>query len=104
MAATNKCLARKNKSPRECQATKSGNIPAGSREEPAMPDFDFTVNIVARVRVQAADENAARKAVPTVLAAPGTTEIRLANENNIAMGHDATVTDISFSVESIKQL
>jgi hypothetical protein len=33
------------------------------------------VKIVAYVRVQAADENAARKIVPTILAAPGAREI-----------------------------
>ncbi len=36
-----------------------------------MRDIAFKVNIVAVVRVRAAEENVARKVVPTVLAAPG---------------------------------
>jgi hypothetical protein len=36
------------------------------------------------VRAQAADEDSARKAVPTVLAAPGIADIRIVNENVIA--------------------
>ena len=32
-----------------------------------MKDFAFKVNLVALVRVRAADENVARKVVPTVL-------------------------------------
>ena len=48
---------------------------------PAMKDFAFKVNLVALVRVRAADESVARKVVPTVLGAPSTVEIGLANEN-----------------------
>ena len=69
-----------------------------------MPEFDFKVNIVACVRVRASDENSARKVVPTILAAPGTTEIRLANETNSVTGYNATVTDVSFSVGSVEGL
>ena len=69
---------------------------------PTMEDFTFKVNLVAVVRVRADDESVARKIVPTVLGAPGTVEIRLANENNAAGGHHATVTDVDFSVGSIK--
>ena len=36
-----------------------------------MRDIAFKVNIVAVVRVRAAEENVARKVVATVLAAPG---------------------------------
>jgi hypothetical protein len=54
------------------------------------------------VRVRAGDESVARKIVPTVLGAPGTVEIRLANENNAARGHHATVTDVDFSIGSVK--
>jgi hypothetical protein len=43
-----------------------------------MSDFAFKVNIVAVVQERAAEQNVARKVVPTVLAAPGTTKIRLA--------------------------
>jgi hypothetical protein len=46
-----------------------------------MKDFAFKVNLVALVRVRAADESVARKVVPTVLGAPSTVEIGLANEN-----------------------
>ena len=67
-----------------------------------MKDFAFKVNLVAVVRVRADDESIARKVVPTVLGAPGTAEIRLANENNAAMAHNATVTDVDFSIESVK--
>ena len=65
----------------------------------AMSDFAFKVNIVAVVRVRAAEENAARKVVRTVLAAPGTSEIRLANENNAVVFKGALVTDVDFLVE-----
>ena len=66
-----------------------------------MEDFAFKVNLVAVVRVRAGDECAARKIVPTVLGAPGTTEIRLANENSAATGRDATITDVDFSIGSV---
>ena len=62
----------------------------------------FKVNLVAVVRVRAADQAVARKVVPTVLRAPGTVEIRLANENNAAVGNDATITDVDFSIGSVK--
>ena len=70
-----------------------------------MKDFAFKVNLVAVVRVRADDESVARKVVPTVLGAPSTVEIRLANENNAAVGNDANITDVdfSFSLESIKR-
>ena len=42
------------------------------------------------------------RSFPTVLGAPGTLEIRLANENNAARGHHATVTDVDFSIGSVK--
>ena len=69
---------------------------------PAMKDFAFKVNLVAVVRVRAEDESVARKIVPTVLGAPGTAEIRLANENNAATGRHAKVTDVDFSIGSVK--
>ena len=69
-----------------------------------MDDFTFKVNLVAVVRVRASDESIARKIVPEVLGAPGTAEIRLANENNAAKGHHATVTDVVFSIGSVKPL
>jgi hypothetical protein len=64
-----------------------------------MSDFAFKVNIFSVVRVSAADENVARKVVPTVLGAPGAAEIRLANENNALSCNDAIVTNVDFSVE-----
>jgi hypothetical protein len=63
-----------------------------------MRDFTFKVNLVAVVRVRAADERTARKVVPTVLGAPGVAEIALANQNNVLIGHDAAVTDVNFSM------
>ena len=64
-----------------------------------MSDFAFKVNIVAVVRVRAADENVALKVVPTVLGAPGAAEIRLANENNALSYNDAIVTNVDFLIE-----
>jgi hypothetical protein len=38
-----------------------------------------------------------------VLGAPSTAEIKLANQNNVhAMGNDATVTSVDFSIGPIK--
>jgi hypothetical protein len=65
----------------------------------AVDDFTFTVNIVALVRVRAAEESVARGVVPTVLGAPGIVELRLANEGNAALAHHATITDVDFSVD-----
>jgi hypothetical protein len=67
-----------------------------------MRDFEFKVNLVAVVRVRAADESVAREVVPTVLGAPGTAEVQLANENNLGMGRDAAVTGVDFSIGSVK--
>ena len=69
------------------------------RKTVAKKTFAFETAIDAVVRVQAADEDSARKAVPSVLGAPGTTEIRIANENVIA-GHgiDAVIEDVEFNV------
>jgi hypothetical protein len=70
-----------------------------------MSEFTFKVNLVAVVRVRAADESVARQVVSTILGAPGTVEIGLANENNAAVGNHATITDVdfSFSLGSIKR-
>jgi hypothetical protein len=51
------------------------------------------------VRVRAADASVARKVVPSVLGAPGTLEIKLANDNNAALQYDAIVINVDFSVE-----
>ena len=71
---------------------------------PAVDDFTFKVSLVAVVRVRASDESIARKIVPEVLGAPGTAEIRLANENNAATGCYAAVIDVDFSIGSVKPL
>jgi hypothetical protein len=65
---------------------------------PAMEEFVFKVSLRAIVRVRAADESVARNVVPTVLGAPGSTEIALANQNHVALGRDATVTGVEFSM------
>ena len=66
-----------------------------------MKTFAFETTIDAVVRVQAADEGSARKAVPTVLAAPGIADIRIANENVIAgLGIDAVIADVNFDSAS----
>ena len=53
------------------------------------------------VRAQAADEDSARKAVPTVLAAPGIADIRIVNENVIAgLNIDAVIDDVNFNSAS----
>ena len=67
-----------------------------------MEDFAFEVYLVAVVRVRADDKSVARKVVPTVLGPPGPVEIGLANENNAARGSHATVTDVDFSIRSVK--
>jgi hypothetical protein len=65
----------------------------------AKKTFAFETAIDAVVRVQAADEDSARKAVPAVLGAPGTTEIRIANENASAgLGIDVVIEDVEFNV------
>jgi hypothetical protein len=63
-----------------------------------MRDFAFKVNLVLR----AADENVARKIVPDVLGVARRCGNRTANQNNAAIGRDATITDVDFSVGPIK--
>jgi hypothetical protein len=67
-----------------------------------MKDFEFQVKLIAEVRVQAADQSVARQVVPSALAAPDSTEIHLANQNNFGLGWDATVTDVDFFIGSMK--
>ena len=62
-----------------------------------MNEYVFEVQLVAAVRVQAMDENVARKVVSSVLGSPGTAEVRMANENNAALGRNALVTNVDFS-------
>jgi hypothetical protein len=69
------------------------------RGHPVTPEYAFRVKLVAVVRVRAADETAARRALPSVLSPPGTVDIKVTNENNAALGVDALVTDVDFSIE-----
>jgi hypothetical protein len=64
-----------------------------------MNEYVFEVKLRAVVRVRAEDEETARKVIPTVLGTPGTLEIDLANQNNVAVGRDATVTEVDFMQE-----
>jgi hypothetical protein len=64
----------------------------------AMREFAFKVNLVAVVRVRAADERIARQVVPEVLGAPGSIEIGLTNQNVRAMGREGSVTGVDFSI------
>ena len=63
---------------------------------PIMNEYSFEVGVRAVVRVQASDPDAARKVVETVLGAPSSQEIELANRNNQGLGRDATVTAVDF--------
>ncbi len=65
-----------------------------------MRTFAFKTTIDAVVRVPAADEDSARKAVPTVLAAPDIADIRIANENATGLGIDAVIDDVNFNSAS----
>ena len=65
-----------------------------------MTTFAFETTIDAVVRVQAADEDSARKAVPTVLAAPDIADLRIANENATGLGIDAVIDDVNFNSAS----
>ena len=58
-----------------------------------MNEYLFEVGVRAVVRVQASSPDVARKVVETVLRAPGSQEIELANRNNQRVGRDATVTE-----------
>lgn len=72
----------------------------GIRQPPkkhrSMTEYSFEVGVRAVVRVQASDPDAARKVVESVLRAPGSQEIELANRNNQGRGRDATVTAVDF--------
>jgi hypothetical protein len=62
-------------------------------------DYALEVHLIAVVHVNAADEAAARKVVPTVLGSPGSVEISVANDNNAGLGINATVTHVDFFPE-----
>ena len=61
--------------------------------DPAVKEFSFEVRLIARVRVRAPDEASARQAVPSVIGAPGSTEIALANQGMLP---GAMVTAVDF--------
>jgi hypothetical protein len=62
-----------------------------------MNEYSFEVKLRAFVRVRASDKNEASKVVETVLGAPSSMEIGLANENNAsALGCAAAVTAVIF--------
>jgi hypothetical protein len=77
----------------------NGDNSVNDAERPFMSNFSFETKLAAVVRVRAADEIVARKLVPTVLGAPGTLEIRLANENNAVFFKDAIIIDVEFSLD-----
>ena len=61
-----------------------------------MNEYSFEVGVRAVVRVQASNPDMARKVVDSVLGSPGSQEIELANQNNLAIGRNATVTAVDF--------
>ena len=69
-----------------------------------MNEYVFEMQLVAAVRVHAVDENVALKVVSSVLGSPGTEEIRIVNENNAALGSNALVTEVDFSVGNSPKL
>jgi hypothetical protein len=61
--------------------------------------FAFKVEVVGTVRVRASGESEARKVVPAVLLLPGPDEVRIANESNVSIGWEATITSVNFHVK-----
>jgi hypothetical protein len=61
-----------------------------------MNEYSFEVGVQAFVRVQASVSDVARKVAESVLRAPGSQEIELANQNNHGVGRDATVSAVDF--------
>jgi hypothetical protein len=74
------------------------------REPSDMNDYTFEVRLRAVVHVRAPNEEIAGKVVSSVLGAPGSVEIRLANENNGACGNPSIVTDVEFVQECAPKL
>jgi hypothetical protein len=69
-----------------------------------MNEYSFEVGVRAVVRVQASNPDEARKVVETVLGAPGSQEIELANRNNQGLGRDAIVTAVDFAQKTPAKL
>ena len=61
-----------------------------------MNEYSFEVGVQVFVRMQASEPEVARKVVESVLGAPGSREIELANQNNQGAGREATVTAVDF--------
>jgi hypothetical protein len=61
-----------------------------------MNEYSFEVKLRAFVRVRASDKNEASRVVESVLGAPSSMEIDLANENSAALGCAAAVTAVTF--------
>ena len=72
---------------------------SNGRGHPLAPEHAFRVKLVAVVRVRAANETLARRALASVLSPPGTVDIKVTNENNAALGVNAVVTDVDFAIE-----
>ena len=72
------------------------NVSSSKSGTSLMNEYSFEVAVRAVVRVQASDPGVARKVVESVLGAPGSHEIELANRNNHGVGRDATVTAVDF--------
>ena len=64
--------------------------------DPAVKEFSFEVRLIARVRVRAPDEASARQAVPSVIGAPGSMEIAVANQGIDVPLPGAMVTAVDF--------
>ena len=69
-----------------------------------MNEYVFEVRLRAVVRVRASDEGVAREVVSSVLGAPGSVEINLANEKNAGLGRRVTVTEVEFVHEKRPRL
>ena len=61
-----------------------------------MNEYSFEVGVQVFVRVQASEPEVARKVVESVLGAPSSQEIELANQNNQGLARDAIVTAVDF--------
>jgi hypothetical protein len=59
-------------------------------------EFAFEVGLIARVRVRAPDEASARRAVPSVIGAPGAQDIALANQGIDVLLPGVMVTAVDF--------
>jgi hypothetical protein len=72
------------------------SISPALKGHPSMNDYSFEVGVRAIVHVEASNPDLARKVVESVLGAPGSQEIELANRNNQGVGRDATVIAVDF--------